>query len=190
MRLSGHDSEELAEALLDVLRGMHQLMRQPLPPGHQEDASGASERGGHSLLEKPGQFKLLMVLTKRGRLTMQELATALGVAPPSVTGMIRRLLEQGYVKRVRDESDWRTVWVELTEQGREAVTRHHRERVAALRQRIEQLDSEEREKLRDAIPVLSHLLELQPRVADAVGLTGSKVVMETGIETQSGPKGR
>jgi DNA-binding MarR family transcriptional regulator len=166
MRQLGNEPVELAEALIDVLRGMHRLMRQPHPVSDKQHAGYGASRGGHSLLEKPGQFKLLMILTKRGRLAMQELAAALDVAPPTVTAMVKRLLEQGYVERVRDDADWRTVWVELTDQGREAVTQHHRERVAALRQRIEQLDPEERATLRDAIPVLAHLLELQPRAVD------------------------
>ncbi len=162
MGQTGNDPAELAEALSTVLRGMHRLMRQPHPVSDRQHPGFDGGRGAQNQPDKPGQFKLLMILTRRRRLAMQELATALDVAPPTVTGMVKRLLEQGYVERVRDDSDWRTVWVELTEQGREAVTRHHRERVAALRQRIEQLDPEERATLRDAIPVLAHLLELQP----------------------------
>lgn len=154
-----------AEALLDVLHGVHRLMRAPLPLGDQEDRGGADGPGGHGFPEKRGQFKLLIVLTKRGRSSMQELAAALDVTPPTVTGMVRRLLEQGYVERAHDDADWRTVWVELTERGREVVTRHHRERVAALERRIEQLEPEEQAQLRDAIPVLARLLEIEPGAA-------------------------
>ncbi len=173
MRQLVNEPVELAEALIDVLRSMHRLMRQPHAASDQQHPGSGAGRGGHSQPEKPGQFKLLMILTKRGRLAMQELATALDVAPPTVTAMVKRLLEQGYVERVRDDADWRTVWVKLTDQGREAVTQHHRERVAALRQRIEQLDPEEREKLRDAIPVLAHLLELQPGAVDMPDVVGA-----------------
>ena len=73
--------------------------------------------------------------------------------------MVRRLPEPGYVERLREEGDWRTVWVELTEQGREAVVRHHRERVEAIHRRIERLDEGERATLRDALPVLARLLQ-------------------------------
>ena len=184
MRQLGNEPVELAEALIDVLRGMHRLMRQPHPVSDQQHPGYVANRGGHSQPEKPGQFKLLMILTKRGRLAMQELAAALDVAPPTVTAMVKRLLEQGYVERVRDDADWRTVWVELTDQGREAVTQHHRVRVAALRQRIERLDLEERAKLRDAIPVLAHLLELQPGVVDMPDIVG--VVPSSGSTDRDG----
>ena len=162
MPTSTDDTARTAEALLEVLHGVHRLLRPPLPLG---DPSGGDHPGGHGFPEKRGQFKLLIVLTKRGRSSMQELAAALDVTPPTVTGMVRRLLEQGYVERARDDADWRTVWVELTERGREVVTRHHRERVEALERRIEQLDPEERERLRDAIPVLARLLEIGQGVA-------------------------
>jgi DNA-binding MarR family transcriptional regulator len=156
-------SRRTAEALLDVLHGVHRLMRASLHTGDHE--AHAAEPGGLAFPEKRGQFKLLIVLTKRGRSSMQELAAALDVTPPTVTGMVRRLLEQGYVERARDDADWRTVWVELTEQGREVVTRHHRERVEALERRIAQLGPEERERLRAAIPVLARLLEIEPGAA-------------------------
>ena len=154
-----------AEALLDVLHGIHKLLRPSLPPEDHERHPGGDGPGGHGFPEKRGQFKLLIVLTKRGRSSMHELAAALDVTPPTVTGMVRRLLEHGFVERGRDDTDWRTVWVELTERGREVVTRHHRERVAALERRIEQLEPEEQAQLRDAIPVLARLLEIEPGVA-------------------------
>lgn len=92
---------------------------------------------------------------------MQELASFLEVTPPTVTGMVKRLVEQGYVERVRDDADWRTVWVELTVEGREAITRLHQEHVAALRARVERLSEDEQARLWDAVPVLSRLLDAQ-----------------------------
>jgi DNA-binding MarR family transcriptional regulator len=150
MRPSGQSVASTAEDLLDSLLGLHGLMRR--------QHRGDEQHGG--VPEKRGQFRLLRVLFKRGRLTMQELAASLDVAPPTVTGMIKRLLEQGYVERVHDDADWRNVWIELTEEGREAIVRHHRERAAALQELIEQLDEEEHAKLKEAIPVLDRLLEL------------------------------
>lgn len=151
MRPTGESPGDVAEALLGVLHGIHRLMRGPLPGADPEAAP---------FPEKPGQFKLVWILHKRGSLAMQELAASLDVAPPTVTGLVKRLLEQGYVQRVRDESDWRTVRVELTEEGRKALIRHHHERVAALRARIDQLDEDERTKLNAAIPVLARLVEM------------------------------
>jgi DNA-binding MarR family transcriptional regulator len=53
---------------------------------------------------------------------MQELADQLDVAPPTVTAMVKRLLTQGFVERIRDEQDWRVVQVLPTERGQRAVS--------------------------------------------------------------------
>lgn len=165
------DSTALAEGLLDVLLGMHRLMR--AQPPHDSDAAppGQGGRDRPEFAEKGGQFRLLRVLYKRGQLTMQEIAAALDVAPPTVTGVVKRLLEQGYVERLRDDADWRTVSVALTDEGRGVIRRHHRERAVALERRIELLSEQERSTLRDALPALVHLVLLTqgPEKKAAVG---------------------
>ena len=162
-RVPDLDNDRLAEQLLDLLLGLHKLMRGGPPPGGVD----APEPGGRGFPEAKGQFRLMRVLVQRGRLPMQELAAHLDVAPPTATGIVKRLLEQGYVERGHDDADWRAVWVELTPAGREAITRHHQERVAALRGRIERLSPEERAQLGGAIPALAALL----RVGDASDLS-------------------
>jgi len=57
------------------------------------------------------------ILLTHQRCTMRELAGALDVAAPTMTAMVKRLLTQGFVERVRDEQDWRMVWVLPTERG-------------------------------------------------------------------------
>ncbi len=161
MQMTERDAGALAEALLEVLPRIHRVTRaRPAAPA-QDDQQCAERRGGGEFPEKRGQLKLMWILSRRGRLTMQELASFLEVTPPTVTGMVKRLVEQGYVERVRDDADWRTVWVELTVEGREAITRLHQEHVAALRARVERLSEDEQARLWDAVPVLSRLLDAQ-----------------------------
>src|SRR5436305_15067274 len=57
------------------------------------------------------------ILLTNQRCTMRELACELDVAAPTMTAMVKRLLTQGFVERVRDEQDWRMVWVLPTERG-------------------------------------------------------------------------
>jgi DNA-binding MarR family transcriptional regulator len=52
-----------------------------------------------------------------GRARVAELANRLWVRPPTVTGIIDTLVKAGYVRRERDPSDRRAVWVVLTEAG-------------------------------------------------------------------------
>jgi len=147
----------VAEELLEVLHMLRRFMTHGLP---ECEGEGRHRHGpGSDLQDKRGQSRLMFILLKHGRMTMQGLADHLGVTPPTVTGMVKRLVEQGFVRRVHDESDWRTVWVELTPQGQEAITRHHRERTAALQQRLDRLDPEDRARLAMALPVLRKLFD-------------------------------
>ncbi len=69
-----------------------------------------------------GQESVLKALSDRDGQTMTELASFLGVQPPTVTKMIGRLVTQGYVDRRASESDGRQAHVHLTEHGREALS--------------------------------------------------------------------
>ena len=93
---------------------------------------------------------------------MQELADQLDVAPPTVTAMIKRLLTQEFVERLRDEQDWRVVWVLPTERGQRAVALYDQFRHASLQRRLAHLNQEELARLHAALPVLRHIIEVEP----------------------------
>ena len=65
-----------------------------------------------------GQEMVLIELWERDGLRGGELAERLGVEPPTVTKMIRRLESCGLVKRRQDPQDARSFRVYLTEEGR------------------------------------------------------------------------
>jgi DNA-binding MarR family transcriptional regulator len=76
-----------------------------------------------------GRFQILVRLQHQpgGRLTMGELAEMLDVSPRSVTGLVDNLERDGLVKRVDDPTDRRSVYAEITQQGRERVKKLWRE---------------------------------------------------------------
>ena len=64
------------------------------------------------------RFDLLTALaTFSGGLTMGELAEKVGVSKGNVTGVVRRLREDGLVRQIRQSADRRVQRVELTKQG-------------------------------------------------------------------------
>jgi len=74
--------------------------------------------GRSSLLRATnGQIRPLRILLTHQRCTMRELAGELDLATPTMTALVKRLLTQGFVECVRDEQDWRMVWVLPTERG-------------------------------------------------------------------------
>ena len=75
----------------------------------------------HGLSE--GRFQILVRLHHQptGRMTMGELAEMLDVAPRTVTGLVDNLERDHLVKRVDDPDDRRSIYAELTDQGRDRV---------------------------------------------------------------------
>ena len=65
-----------------------------------------------------GQEMVLLELWKEDGLKGGELADRLGVEPPTVTRMIRRMEGCGFVERRPDPADARSFRVHLTEKGR------------------------------------------------------------------------
>lgn len=80
-----------------------------------------------------GRFQILVRLHHQptGRFAMGELAEMLDVSPRTVTGLVDNLERDGLVKRVDDPADRRSVYAELTEQGRGRVKALWRETAGA-----------------------------------------------------------
>ncbi len=68
-----------------------------------------------------GQPPLLFVLNQRDGLSSSELAELLNVTPPTISNMVKRMRQNGYVEKRRDSNDERVTRVYLTEQGRAAM---------------------------------------------------------------------
>ena len=157
MQTSPSSHHVLANALLDVLPRLTRRLR--------ADASNTSSteqewRDISELRTSNGQVALLRLLVTRARCTMQEIADHLAVTPPTATMMVKRLLTQGYVERLRDEDDWRQVWVKATERGQRAITVYDQARATSLQRRLDELDEQERASIEAALPALRHLIEV------------------------------
>lgn len=150
---------DIAGALFDLIPHLLGRIRADIP--RDTDDLAPEWRDILELRATKGQLKLLRVLMTRQRCTMQELAEQLGVASPTVTGMVKRLLAQGFVERVRDEQDWRVVQVLPTERGQRAVTLYEEFWRANLQRLLVQLSQEELAQLRVALPILRHLSEVE-----------------------------
>jgi MarR family transcriptional regulator, organic hydroperoxide resistance regulator len=157
---SSHDVLEIADELFDLIPRLLRRIRADIP--RDTDDLAPEWRDVLELRATQGQIKLLRVLKIRQRCTMQELADQLDVAPPTVTAMVKRLLTQGFVERVRDEQDWRVVRVLLTERGQRAVSLYEEFYRASLQRLLVQLSREELTQLRVALPILRHMSELEP----------------------------
>src|SRR5208283_1496002 len=90
-----------------------------------------------------GQLKTLFFISNRGATTTGKLATALGVTPTNVTGIIDRLLEKNLITRTGDPDDRRVLLLRTTTQGDEMVTELRQKRRERMTELFSRLTDEE-----------------------------------------------
>jgi DNA-binding MarR family transcriptional regulator len=68
------------------------------------------------------QYNVLRILRGEGKpLPILEIASRTITVVPGITGLVDRLEQAGFVKRVRCEEDRRVIYVELTDQGTKSL---------------------------------------------------------------------
>jgi DNA-binding MarR family transcriptional regulator len=81
---------------------------------------GSEKRSGLASLTLP-QFQYLSAIASMNRPTFKDLSIHFGVTPPSVTAIISRLIEFGFLRRVQGCCDRRSHNLVLTKKGEEAI---------------------------------------------------------------------
>lgn len=68
-------------------------------------------------------YSILVLVASNPEVNQKQLGEALDVAPPNMAAAIDRLVEAGWVERVRSTRDRRVVLIHLTKPGRELLRR-------------------------------------------------------------------
>jgi MFS family permease/DNA-binding MarR family transcriptional regulator len=106
------------------------------------------------------QLELLSCITEHPGIRPSHLARMLRLAPSSVATLLGGLQSAGYVTRTpgaESAGDRRTVSLDLSEAGIEAVTRWHRVNEDIIQAALAELPHRDRATLRDAAPALRDL---------------------------------
>lgn len=102
----------------------------------------------------PGQDSILKILDEEQGRTMGQLATALGVQPPTVAKMVNRLTSQGLVRRDMAEGDGRIVRVYLTEEGEARLVQLDKSWKRLEREALDTIEDKDRRKLRKLLRLM------------------------------------
>jgi DNA-binding MarR family transcriptional regulator len=109
----------------------------------------------------PSQTSVLTTVERHGELRLGELTRHEQIGKSTMTRLVAKLAEAGYLQRRPDPSDGRGFLVSLTEHGatalREAAARQH----AYLMRQLDALDAADRDTLLAAAPVLEKLLAVK-----------------------------
>ncbi|HGG0417867.1 MarR family transcriptional regulator [Clostridium botulinum] len=69
------------------------------------------------------QYYILDILDKQGSKTTKELAEIRGITQPGISKLNKRLLEKGYIKQERQETDRRSYNIFITSEGKKFLKR-------------------------------------------------------------------
>ena len=105
------------------------------------------------------QMSAIYVLMGHGPMTVGDLAAAEKVQPPTMTRLVSRMEDDGYVRRSPHATDGRVVIVEATEAGAHLVAASRARRTAELSRRLGTLSVAERRSLGTLLGLLDKLVE-------------------------------
>jgi len=93
-------------------------------------------------------------LIENGAMMVSVLAAKIHVSPSTVVGIIDRLEKKGFVKRSRDAVDRRSVFVEITQEGRDFVVTTPTLLHNKLHNNLENIGEDEKVQIANALDLL------------------------------------
>ncbi|KLO23177.1 MarR family transcriptional regulator [Marinitoga sp. 1197] len=105
------------------------------------------------------QWMLLGVLMKNGNMKISDLSKKMGLSNSTVSGIIDRLENQGFVKRARDEKDRRKVFVEITEKFKEIAEKSHINVEKQMEEMLKNVPEDDLDKVIEGLKILNNILE-------------------------------
>ena len=109
------------------------------------NAEAVHEIQSHGLTES--QFGILEALLHLGPLTQNQLGAKILKSGGNITMVIDNLLKNGLITKEKQDSDRRCYWINLTERGRELITRIFPAHVELITGRLAALSLPEQEQL-------------------------------------------
>ena len=104
------------------------------------------------------RLSALSVIVFAGPITLGELAGAEQVRPPTMTRIVNALEERGLVRKTRDQSDRRTVYLSATMKGKRLLVESRNRRLRPLADEMGRLDARELKTLHDAAGIVQAML--------------------------------
>jgi DNA-binding MarR family transcriptional regulator len=136
-------SEELAEQLHSTaIHLLRQLRRM-------DEATGTTAP----------RLSALSVIVFHGRITLGQLAEMEQVRPPTMTRIVNALEEQGLIRKSKDATDGRVIFISATMKGKRLLLAGRRRRVRLLADEIGRVDAAELGTLVAAMGTIRKLID-------------------------------
>lgn len=133
---------ETAAKLAHVIPSVGLLLTEPIP---------------ETLRDSRSQLIMLQMLHHRKAATVSEMAAAMGIAVPTTSTMVRRMVEKGLLVRNRDQEDWRSVQLSLSAEGKEFLRGMTQRRAQAAARLLRGLSDSELRTICEALEILEQV---------------------------------
>jgi len=147
-------AQELQSTISDLIQVSHRLARL------------ASHVSGNT--ESPASWRTISVLIAHGPMRLGELAERSRVSQPTMTKIVRNLVEREWVKRVADTDDARAWQIAVTRKGESALEDWRTTIGTALAPLFEGITEDELATLRSALTIVSARERLADETSEAV----------------------
>jgi DNA-binding MarR family transcriptional regulator len=152
--MSQPDLQELHQTLGDLVVASHRLTRL------------AARVTGNT--ESPATWRTLSVLQTCGAMRLGELAANSRVSQPTMTKIVRNLVDSEWVKRIADTDDARAWQIAVTPKGAEALQSWRDELTRALVPMFADLSEDEVAALRSTVEIIGSRVDLSTATSRAV----------------------
>jgi DNA-binding MarR family transcriptional regulator len=105
----------------------------------------------HALNISPSHMRAMHMLASVPALPMKDLAEQLGLTPPSVTALTRRLVASGMVQRQAHADDSRVALLSITDAGRALMSDIYHDQLAGMERLLEGLAPDEQQLFLDLL---------------------------------------
>jgi len=101
----------------------------------------------HGVGGKCSQERILMIVEQKGKITQRGLMDIIGIQSGSMSEIIAKVEERGFICRVKNQNDKRNLDIMLTEKGKAEAKRVRLHREEVQRKLYAPLSDEEKEQL-------------------------------------------
>ena len=104
-------------------------------------------------------FQVMMLISEKNKVTMQELGEELCVTKPRVTALVTELVNNDFIKQTVDKKDKRKKFLTLASKGVEYVEKHHRNYEEWIKKLWSKFDDKEKEAFNITLTKMSQVLK-------------------------------
>ncbi|RDV44334.1 MarR family transcriptional regulator [Leifsonia sp. ku-ls] len=148
---------------------LHQILGDLVVAAHRLTRLAARVTGS---TESPATWRTLSALQSSGPMRLGELATQSRVSQPTMTKLVRNLVDSEWVKRVADTDDARAWQIAITTKGADALQSWRDELSAALVPMFADLSDDEVAAMRATVEIIGSRVGLS--AATSAAMAGSR----------------